>query len=104
MTLASAARKIASMASGDISPNGTGQAPALPASKKAFDIGEFELDIGRSAMIALPGMRRRFHLPEQGVHFFAVQASAGSHGAMTGHGAANVFESFFEDETVAEFR
>ncbi len=55
-------------------------------------------------MIALPGMRRRFHLPEQGVHFFAVQASAGSHGAMTGHGAAHVLESFFEDETVAEFR
>ena len=36
--------------------------------EQALDIGEFELDIGGAAMIALAGIRRCFHLAEQCVH------------------------------------
>ena len=55
-------------------------------------------------MVALARCRCRLHLPQQVIHLIHIQPPSGPDRAMTGHGAANVFESFFEDETVAEFR
>src|ERR1700730_18263163 len=42
--------------------------PALSPPKQPLDIGELQLHIGRAAMIALAGIRRRFHFAQQRVH------------------------------------
>ena len=40
-----------------------------PAPEELFDISELQLNIGRPAMVALTGARRRLHLPQQRIHF-----------------------------------
>lgn len=60
--------------------------------EKPLDVGELEFDIGRPAVIALPGAGRRLHLAKQGVHLLGAQAAAGAHGAVAGHGGGQIFE------------
>src|SRR5260370_3037508 len=54
-------------------------APALAPAKQPLDIGEAELDIGRSPVVALAAMRRRLHLAQQRVHLCVVETAAGAH-------------------------
>jgi hypothetical protein len=56
--------------SNEIDPN-----PSLPA-EQPLDVGEFQLDAGRPAMVALAGARRAFHLAQQRVHLFAGKPAA----------------------------
>src|SRR5690348_12064452 len=41
--------------------------------EQALNVGELQLHIGRAAMIALAGVRRRLHLAKQGVHLLGLQ-------------------------------
>ena len=40
-----------------------------PSPEQPLDVGELQFDIGRTAVIALSGIRRHFHLAQQGIHF-----------------------------------
>src|SRR3546814_3863019 len=87
--------------------NGTGKArgadaAASPPAEQLLDVGELQLDIGRAAMVALAGMRRRLHLAEQRVHLIDREAAAGADRAVTGHRAADLFQLLLEAEGVAE--
>src|SRR3546814_9279034 len=73
------------------------------AAEQPLDIGELQLDIGRAAMIALPGMGRRLHLPQQRVHLGRRQPPSGAHAAMAGHGAADLAQPLLERERSPEF-
>jgi len=42
----------------------------LPSPEQTLDIGKFQRDIGRAAVIALARIGRRLHLAQQGVHLF----------------------------------
>ena len=48
----------------------------LPPAEQPLDVGELQLDIGRAAVVALPGMRGRLHLAEQGVHLVGAEPAA----------------------------
>src|SRR5690348_9258163 len=67
-----------------------------PATEQLLDLGETQRDISRPAVIALAGMRRRFHLAQQRVHLGLVEAPAGAHAAVAGDGAADMFEPLLE--------
>src|SRR3954454_24107787 len=59
---------------------------ASPPSEQLLDIGELQFDIGRAAVVALAGVRRVFHLAQQRVHLLRLEAAAGPHRAVAGHG------------------
>src|SRR5581483_5416688 len=42
-------------------------------SEQLFDIGELQFDISRTAVVALTGIGRVFHLAEQRVHLFRLE-------------------------------
>jgi hypothetical protein len=44
---------------------------ALPATEEFFDVGEFQLDIGWTPVIALAAGRRAFHLAQPRIHYIA---------------------------------
>ena len=53
-------------------------------------------------MVALAGVGRFFHLAQQGVHFRNGQATSCAHGAMAGHGGANLVQLFGKRESLAQ--
>src|ERR1700739_1832796 len=73
------------------------------ASEQPLDVGELELDIGRAAMIALPGIRRRFHLAQQRVHLLGLEPPPGAPRAVTGHGGRDLHEPAFERQRLVPF-
>jgi len=52
----------ATNASADLAETGLFQSIYLPPPEQLLDIRQLEFDIGRAAVIALTGKRRRFHL------------------------------------------
>src|SRR6185369_9227712 len=64
--------------------------------EQAFDVGELEFDVGGAAVVALAGVRRGFHLAEQGVHLGRGEPAARADRAMAGHGRADVLEPFLQ--------
>src|SRR5487761_41891 len=73
------------------------------AAEQLLDFGEAQRDVGGPAVIALAGMRRRFHLAQQRVHLGLVETPSGAHAAVTGDGAADMLEPFLERQRAAEF-
>src|ERR1039458_913240 len=65
---------------------------ASPPPEQSFDIGEFHLDIGRPAVVALACPRGAFHLTQKGVHLVRRQSPAGTNRMMAGHGGEHVIE------------
>jgi len=55
-------------------------------------------------MIALSGVGGVFNLAEQGVHFGAVEAAAGSDGAVAGHGRADFVNALDQGLGLIPFR
>ena len=53
-------------------------------------------------MIALAGMRRRFHIAQKRIHFLNTQTAPGAHGSMAGQRAANLFQLFFQRQPFAK--
>ena len=41
----------------------------LPSPEQTLDVGQFQRDVSRAAVVALAGIGRCFHLAEQSVHF-----------------------------------
>src|SRR5260221_14640057 len=77
-------------------------ATALAPAKQPLDIGEAELDIGRSPVVALAAMRRRLHLAQQRVHLCVVETAAGTHPAMAGKCAAERLEPLLQGDPLPE--
>src|SRR5262245_32902986 len=65
----------------------------LPPAEQALDIGQFEFDVSRSAVVALAGIGNRLHLAQERVHFLGFQPPAGADRAITSHGRRNVHEA-----------
>src|SRR6185295_2434593 len=49
--------------------------------EQPFDIRQFQLDIRRPAVVALAGVRRRFHLAQERVHLFRLEPPPRAHRA-----------------------
>ena len=62
------------------------------AREQLLDVGELELDMGRAAVVALPGKRRALHVAEQRVHLFGIEPPPCPHAAVAGHGGQNMIE------------
>lgn len=62
----------------------------LSATEQLFYIGEFKRDIGRTSMVALPGVGGVLHFPKEGIHLWSTEAASGADRAVTGHGAADI--------------
>ena len=54
-------------------------------------------------MVALAGVGGGFHFAQQGVHFGDAEDAPGAHGAVAGHGRADLFEALLEGQGVVEF-
>jgi hypothetical protein len=74
----------------------TGMPKALPATKEFLDVGKFQLDIGRTPVIALAAAGRAFHLAQPRVHFIAAKTAPRAHRMVAGHCRENMIEPFFE--------
>src|SRR5262249_37329528 len=74
----------------------TGMPKALPATKEFLDVGKFQLDIGRTPVIALAAGGPAFHLAQQRVHFIAAETAARGHRMAAGHRRENMIEPLFE--------
>src|SRR5690348_6633558 len=72
------------------------------AAEQLLDFREAQRDVGRPAVVALTGMRRRFHLAQQRVHLRLVETPAGAYAAVAGDGAANMLEPLLERQRPAE--
>src|SRR5437762_14094474 len=66
------------------------------AAEQPLDVAELELDVGRAAVVALAGIRRRLHLAQQRVHLVGLEAAAGAHRAVARHGGGDVQEAALE--------
>ena len=53
-------------------------------------------------MVALAGMRRRLHLPQQRVHFLGIESAAGAYAAMAGHGGTDRLQPFLEGRRLVQ--
>ncbi|GCC48542.1 hypothetical protein chiPu_0032886 [Chiloscyllium punctatum] len=65
----------------------------LPPPEQLLDVAELQFDIGRSAVVALAGVRRVFHLAQQRVHLFRLEASPGADRAVAGHGGGDMHQA-----------
>ena len=61
-----------------------------------FDVGELQLHIGRPPVIALAGMRGRFHLAQQRVHLIGIEAAPRTHAHMTGQRCRHVIQTLLK--------
>ncbi len=77
-------------------------APGLGASV-SLSVGEFQLHISRPAMIALAGVRRDFHFAQQRVHLLRLQAAAGAHRAVAGHGGCDMHQPPLQRQRLVPF-
>lgn len=62
------------------------------AREQLLDVGELELDMGRAAVVALPGKGRALHVAEQRVHLLGIEPPACPHAAVAGHRGQNMIE------------
>jgi hypothetical protein len=76
---------------------------ALSPPKQTLDVGEFQFDIGRAAVVALAGIGRDFHLAQQRVHLLDFEAAAGAHRAVARHGGGDVHQAAFERQRFVPF-
>src|SRR5258708_32358678 len=72
-----------------------------PAPEQPFDVGEAQLDVSRTAVIALAAMRRRLHLAQQRIHLGLRQAAAGADAAVAGERSADLLEPLLEPQCLA---
>ena len=72
--------------------------------EQLFDVGELQFHIGRTAVIALAGIGRVFHLAKQRVHLFRLEAASGAYRAMAGHGGGDMHQPAFQRQGLVPFR
>ncbi len=65
---------------------------------------QLQFDIGRPAVIALAGIRRVFHLAQQRVHLLRLEAAAGAHRAVAGHGGRDMHQAALQRQRLVPFR
>src|SRR5258708_18692245 len=75
-----------------------------PAPEQPFDVGEAQLDVSGTAVIALAAMRRRLHLAQQRIHLGLRQAPAGADAAAAGERSADFLAPLLERPRVARRR
>jgi len=76
----------------------------LPSPEQLLDIAQLQFHIGRPAVVALAGIRRVFHLAQQRVHLFRLEAAAGAHRAVAGHGGGDMHQAALERKRFVPFR
>src|SRR6266567_1849109 len=86
----------------DLAPKSSGANLLLPA-EQALDVGEFELDVGRPAVVALAGVRRLFHLAQQRVHLLGLELASGAHRAVAGERRGDMHEPALERQRLVPF-
>src|SRR5579883_1483901 len=74
-----------------------------PPAKQPLDIAKFQFDISGPAVIALAGIRRRFHLAQQRIHFLAFEPPPGAHRAVTGHAGGDSHQPPLERQGLVPF-
>src|SRR3546814_5570295 len=74
-----------------------GSSPLFPP-EQLLDVTMPQLHPGRTAVVALAGVGRDFHLAQQGVHFGDRQQTPRPHRAVTTHGGGDMIEAFLKGE------
>ena len=64
--------------------------------EQPLDVAALQLDLGRPAVAALSGVRRRFHLAQQRVHLLDRQLAPGPDAAVAGHRGADRAQPFLQ--------
>src|SRR5438270_639866 len=75
-----------------------------PASEQPLDIAELQFHVGRTPVVALAGIGRRLHFPQQRVHLFNLEAAPRAHRAVAGHGRGHMHEAPLERQRLVPFR
>ena len=73
-------------------------------SRTASRYRQLQFHIGRPAVIALAGIRRVFHFAQQRVHLFRLEAAAGAHRAVAGHGGGDMHQAALQRQRLVPFR
>src|SRR5262245_45337316 len=83
----------------------SGQAWRLsPPPEQSLDVGKLQFHIGRPAVVALAGIRHRLHLAQERVHLLGLEAAAGAHRAVAGHGGGDMHQPVLERQCLVPFR
>src|SRR6266404_6864993 len=75
-----------------------------PPPEQTLDVGELQLHVSRTAVVALAGIGRSFHFPQQRVHLLALEPAPGAHRAVAGHGGGHMHEAALARQRLVPLR